>query len=40
MIVLAVISFLCVLGLKELTRADISNPNAYKVGDVALVGED
>jgi MFS family permease len=40
MIVLAVISFLCVLGLKELTRADISSPDAYKVGEVALVGED
>jgi MFS family permease len=40
MIVLAVISFLCVLGLKELTRADISNPDAYKVGEAVLVGED
>jgi MFS family permease len=39
-IVLAVISFLCVLGLKELTRADISNPDAYKVDEVVLVGED
>jgi MFS family permease len=40
MIILAVISFVCVLGLKELTRADISNPDAYKIGEVALVGED
>ena len=40
MIVLAVISFVCVLGLKELTRADISNPDTYKVGEAVLVGED
>jgi MFS family permease len=41
-IVLAVISFLSVLGLKELTRADISSTEAYKTGEkeVALVGED
>ncbi|MFL5628726.1 MAG: MFS transporter [Ktedonobacteraceae bacterium] len=42
MIVLAVLSFGCVLGLKELTRADISNPEAYKISDseVVLVAED
>ena len=44
MIVLALISFLCVLGLKDLTRADISSPEAYniteEVEEVVLVGED
>ena len=45
-IILAVFSFACVLGLKELTRADISSTEAYKVGEgekegkIALVGED
>jgi len=33
MIVLGVISFLCVLGLKELTRADISSTEAYTIGE-------
>ncbi len=37
-IVLAVISFASVLGLKELTRADISSPDAYKItGDEAVL---
>ncbi len=47
MIILAVISFLCVLGLKDLTKADISNPEAYNITgeageaeEVVLVGED
>lgn len=39
-VVLAVISFLSVLGLKELTRADISSTEAYKVSEPALVAED
>ncbi len=44
-IILAVISFLCVLGLKDLTKADISSPEAYnitgeEVEEVVLVGED
>jgi MFS family permease len=40
-VVLAVISFACVLGLKELTRADISSTEAYTVSEeVVLVGED
>jgi MFS family permease len=39
-IVLAVISFLSVLGLKELTRADISSTEDYKVSEAVLVGED
>ena len=39
-IVLAVISFLSVLGLKELTRADISHVDAVKIQDVVLAGED
>ena len=44
MIILAVISFLCVLGLKDLTKVDISSPEAYniteEVEEVVLVGED
>jgi MFS family permease len=42
MMVLGVISFLCVLGLKELTRADISSTEAYTIGEkeVVLVAED
>src|SRR5437763_3827196 len=42
MIVLALISFLCVLGLKELTRADISSTEAYNITEeeIVLVGED
>ena len=40
MIVLAVISFLSVLGLRELTRADISSTEAYKVGELVLAAED
>ena len=41
MIVLAVISFVCVLGLRELTKADISSPDAYNItGEIVLVGED
>jgi MFS family permease len=42
MIILAAISFVCVLGLKELTRADISSPDAYNITgeEVVLVGED
>ena len=41
MIILAAISFASVLGLKELTRADISDPEAYNVSDEAvLVAED
>jgi MFS family permease len=37
MLVLAVISFGSVLGLKELTRADISDTEAYKVSETELV---
>jgi uncharacterized membrane protein len=37
MIVLAVISFVSVLGLKELYRADISNVEAYKIGEEEVV---
>ena len=37
MIVLAVISFASVLGLKELTRADISNVEAYKITEDQVV---
>jgi hypothetical protein len=42
MIILAAISFVCVLGLKELTRADISSTEAYNITgeEVVLVGED
>ena len=41
MIILGVISFVSVLGLKELTRADISNPEAYNItGEAVLVGDD
>src|SRR6266568_1022700 len=40
MIVLAVISFLSVLGLKELTRADISSTEAYTISEVPLVAQD
>jgi len=41
MIILAAISFLCVLGLKELTHADISSPEAYNITEeVVLVAED
>ena len=36
-IVLALISFLSVLGLKELTRADISSTEAYKITDDEVV---
>ena len=41
-IVLAVISFASVLGLRELTRADISSPDAYKIteGEVVLAAQD
>lgn len=41
-IALAVISFACVLGLKELTRADISNPEDYKIteGEMILTPQD
>jgi len=40
-IVLAVISFLSVLGLKELTRADISSTEAYRISDeIPLVAQD
>ena len=37
MIVLALISFLSVLGLKELTRADISSTEAYKITEDEVV---
>jgi MFS family permease len=37
MIVLAVISFLSVLGLKELTHADISSTEAYKITEEQVV---
>jgi MFS family permease len=37
MIVLAVLSFLSVLGLKELTRADISSTEAYKITEDLVV---
>jgi MFS family permease len=40
MIVLAVISFLSVLGLKELTRADISSTEAYTISGIPLVAQD
>jgi MFS family permease len=41
MIVLAAISFLSVLGLREVTHADISSPEAYNITDgVVLVAED
>jgi MFS family permease len=39
-VILAVISFLSVLGLKELTRADISDPQADTIIEVALVTQD
>lgn len=39
-VVMAIISFLSVLGLKELTRADISDANSYKGNEAALVAED
>ncbi len=39
-IVLAVISFASVLGLKELTRADISRVDDVRIEEVALAGED
>ncbi|HZS74979.1 MAG TPA: MFS transporter [Ktedonobacteraceae bacterium] len=39
-IILAVISFLSVLGLKELTRADISDPEAYRITEAALAAQD
>lgn len=41
-IVLAVISFVSVLGLKELTHADISNPDVYKIREreAPLVAQD
>jgi MFS family permease len=39
-IVLAVISFLSVLGLKELTRADISSTEAYTISEIPLVAQD
>ena len=35
MIVLGVISFVCVLGLKELSKADISSVEAYKITEAA-----
>jgi MFS family permease len=37
MVVLAVISFVSVLGLKELSRADISNVEAYKITEDQVV---
>jgi len=37
MIVLAVISFVSVLGLKELSRADISSVEAYKIAEAEVV---
>ncbi len=37
MIVLAVISFASVLGLKELTHADISNVDAFKITEDQVV---
>lgn len=36
-IVLAIISFASVLGLKELTRADISNPDDYKITESEII---
>jgi hypothetical protein len=36
-VVLAAISFGAVLGLKELTTADISSVEAYKVGEAEVV---
>jgi MFS family permease len=39
-VILAVISFLSVLGLKELTRADISDQEADTIIEVALVAQD
>lgn len=36
-VVLAVISFLSVLGLKELTHADISNVDAYKIDESQVI---
>jgi len=41
-IILAVISFASVLGLKELTKADISNVEAYKIteDEAVLAGTD
>src|SRR5258708_40277405 len=39
-VALAAISFLCALGLKELTSADISSTEAYRITEVALVAED
>ncbi|GAC1430832.1 MAG: MFS transporter [Ktedonobacteraceae bacterium] len=38
-VAMAVFSFLSVLGLKELTRSDISDPDTYKVREDALVAE-
>jgi hypothetical protein len=35
--VLAIISFASVLGLKELTHADISNVDAYKITEDQVV---
>ncbi len=40
MIVLAVISFASVLGLKELSRADISSVEAYKIAEAVLAPTD
>ena len=39
-VILALISFLSVLGLKELTRADISSTDAYTVSEIPLVAQD
>ena len=36
-IVLAAISFASVLGLKDMTTADISSVEAYKIGEAAVV---
>jgi hypothetical protein len=36
-VVLAAISFASVLGLKDMTTADISSVEAYKIGEAAVV---
>jgi hypothetical protein len=36
-VVLAAISFAAVLGLKDVTKADISSVEAYKIGQAAVV---
>ncbi|HET7638941.1 MAG TPA: MFS transporter [Ktedonobacteraceae bacterium] len=40
MVVLAVLSFVSTLGLKELTKADISSVEEHKVIDIVLAGND